>query len=133
MAKKRVLLTKTYKQLQSYMCFIANSAGMCFPEWRPQNIGEHIFSSRRSTKEHMIGFIRNEMNISELTDEEYEMLGFAKWDNEGDWLIPVWLFNLLPDGTELYCPIDKTNAKVGDEDTDDDYRMGCVGYSLVKT
>jgi hypothetical protein len=102
---------------------------MCFPEWQQTKIAEHIFSSRDSVANHMIGFIRNDMNIKELSDEEYRLLGFSMWDDNKDWLIPVWLFNLLPDGTRLYCPIDGTYSKKDDE-TDDDYRMGCVGYSF---
>ena len=52
------------------------------------------------------------------------------WDDNADWLIPVWLFNLLPDGIKLFCPIDST-YETKSEDTEDDYRMGCVAWSFA--
>lgn len=122
--------TDTFMKLNSYMCFISNSAGGCFPEWGEQAVATHIFASRKSVSDDMIGFIRSDMNIKEMTEEEYRLLGFAKWDDNGDWLIPVWLFLLLPNGTPLYCPTRGTHSKKSD-DSDDHNRLGCVGYSLA--
>lgn len=132
MSKKRLLFTKTYKQLASYQTFIANSAGACYPEWGEQKVAGHIFSSRDSVKNHMIGFARNEMDVWELSDEEKTLLGFAKWDDKSDkWLIPVWLFNLLPLGIPIHSPVTGSNDVIED-DTNDDYRLGCVGYCFRK-
>ena len=111
------------------MCFIANSAGGTFKEWGTDKVADHIFLCRESTAAHMIAYIKNEMDVSELSDEEFTLLGFNKWDDKGDWLIPVWLYSLLPNGTKLYCPIADFYEEKSD-DTDDTDRFGCVGFSF---
>lgn len=123
-------MTNTYKQLASYMNFVANSAGMLFPTLADEDIADHIFASRNSVKGHMATFAKTEMNVEELTTEEYQALGFKLMGEEGDWAIPIWLFNLLPDGTKLYCPIDGSFVEVGDDTVNFKYKIDCVDYSL---
>lgn len=121
-------MTKTYQELASMMAYIANSAGGCHPEWKEGKAGEFMFEQREDVKRHL-ATNQVALNFSKLTDKEKQTLGFAKWDDNNDWLIPVWLFNLLPDGTPLYSPTIKV-YEIKDEETDDDYRLGVTGWSF---
>jgi len=59
------------------------------------------------------------------------IMGFAIWDEESEkkhlLLIPLWLFNYLPDDRKLIC-ID--GSEVEKKDADNDIRMGCVAYMI---
>jgi hypothetical protein len=121
-------MTKTFKELSGYMAYIANSAGGCHPEWKEGKAGEYMFEARKDVKKHL-STNQTALNFKKLGDIEKTMLGFAKWDEKGHWLIPVWLFNILPNETKLYDPISEEYETKSDE-TNDDYRLGCVAWSF---
>lgn len=71
------------------------------------------------------------LDLSELTSEQMDDLGFGKWD-EGNplRLIPVWLFPFLPD--EVNCGSIDWDAPsiIKKVDMDNDSRCGCLAYGV---
>jgi hypothetical protein len=59
--------------------------------------------------------------LGSLTVSELKALGFKKWGAEGDiYLIPTWIYDLLPDGIELES-VDGKKAIKGKEGPDFNY------------
>ena len=70
-------------------------------------------------------------DLMDLPKEDLNALGFKSWDEEMDIvLIPLWAFDLIPDGTELTC-IDGNKKIKGKTEIDLDVRFGCIAYGIV--
>lgn len=67
-------------------------------------------------------------DLTELTSEQADILGMTRWDSENNRLIPLYLFNLLPDDLELTC-ISGEKKLVGN--CNNDIRCGCVAYYVT--
>lgn len=71
-------------------------------------------------------------------EETLKYLGFKKWDDEPNkdrlylWLIPFWLFPMIPDGTELYTISGKSFIWDSENPADLESRFGCLGYGILK-
>lgn len=72
-----------------------------------------------------------EKHLKELTKEELLSLGFKKWDEDMPdlLLIPLWIYDLIPSGTELIS-IDGSKVVKGQDEIDLDVRFGCIAYGL---
>lgn len=75
------------------------------------------------------GFNHKEMSVGEL-----EALGFTIWDDEVPlkdqiYLIPIWVYPIIPDGFLFYDIFGKTAIK-GETDIDMDTRFGCLSYGI---
>jgi hypothetical protein len=71
------------------------------------------------------------INYGDLIDVQLKSLGFLKWDNDGPWLIPMWLFNLLPDDTKLTSPLVVGEVELK-KDAETDSRFGCSAYTFYE-
>lgn len=126
------------KLLLGYMRLMAHISAESFESWDSDFIKKEMFERISKLK---ASFSSELIDWTTYTEDELRILGFRKWDDKGDWLIPMWLFRLLPDETLLYCPLallycplesDTTlNESILKKNADDDYRMGCSAYSLV--
>lgn len=67
-----------------------------------------------------------------LTSEELHELGFGKWSDEmpNVFLIPLYLYPCIPDGTTLTC-IDGGKYVKGEDKIDLDVRFGCIAYGIT--
>ena len=71
------------------------------------------------------------LNIAELTEEQRNDLDFGRWSEDNPMrLIPLWLFQFLPDEIETEC-IDGVKSILRRADMDDDHRFGCLAYGIL--
>ncbi len=69
------------------------------------------------------------VDITQLTDEQMEELGFGKWsDKTPIRLIPLWLYPFLPEEIEIQSI--GGESKLKKEDMDNDHRFGCLAYGI---
>jgi len=69
-------------------------------------------------------------DITELSVDELKELGFKKWEEESElYLIPLWAFDLIPDGTVLES-ISGERAIKGKDEIDLDVRIGCIAWGF---
>jgi hypothetical protein len=71
-----------------------------------------------------------EIDASDLTKEEMELLGFCKFsENSNGYLIPIWLYPFLKESIETSC-IDGS-SKLNKSEMDTDHRFGYLAYSVL--
>jgi len=70
------------------------------------------------------------IDFSIYSKEELYELGFGNWDNRLV-VIPLSLYNFIPNGTKLTSISGKVSIK-GIDDIDLDVRFGCMAYGFVK-
>lgn len=78
--------------------------------------------------------IKETVNILELSEIELAELGFMRWavgreESDPIMLIPLYIFPIIPKGTEVFC-IDGSKKVVGVDKIDDDTRVGCIAYGI---
>ena len=74
--------------------------------------------------------LRKHIDWNKLTPDDAKKLRFCQWDSYSNlFLIPLWLYPVIPDDLEL-TSIDgsKTTKKSG---IDTDVRFGCLAYGIV--
>lgn len=115
-------MSNEFRLLCDYMRYIANT--MNYTSWSDEMVGQEFREKIENAKQE---FLKQNVDFTKLSDEEYKMLGFQDWDEETKNLIPLWLFRLLPDETPLrsFC-----GSKELKKDADDDVRFGCTAYVL---
>lgn len=116
-------MTKDFEKLLNCCIGIINNIRK---SWSDDFIGD-IFKKQLLLAQE--SFVMQEIDFAKLTDIEMKLLGFRNFDNKNKNLIPLWIFQLLPDDTELYCPLD--NSYELKKDADDDTRLGITAYMLV--
>lgn len=89
--------------------------------------------SRKEIKEASQKFveeIRKYIDWDNLTEEDCKELRFCKWDEEsGIYLIPLYLFPIIPIGLKVYSI--SGNEIVNDgTNLDNDIRFGCIAYGI---
>lgn len=70
------------------------------------------------------------VNISQLTEEQMNDLGFGRWSEENPMrLILLWLFPWLPEEVEVGC-IDGVKQILKKSEMDTDHRFGYLAYGI---
>jgi hypothetical protein len=101
--------------------------GLSYDEWSDEFSYKEIKDRYSKVKEELNGIIGD---ITAMSAEELKELGFTKWDEESEiHLIPLWAFDLIPDGTELES-IDGDKVTKGKDEIDLDVRFGCIAWGL---
>ena len=87
-------------------------------------------SSELSEKKNSISDSFQSINFINISEKVLHLCGFFNWDKEHkDYrLIPLWIFEFIPSGTELLS-IDGKTVKMS-PDLDNDIRFGCVAFML---
>lgn len=129
------------QELINHLSWIANrvAIGEIYEDWSDTVIG-------KETREGLKTFYASLKNNNDLIDwnnltvEEAKELGFLLWSDEEDpndrysvkdlWLIPLWLYPLIPDGIELTTIGGEKVIKNGDN-IDPDARFGCIAYGII--
>lgn len=122
------------KLLLKFMLNMAQIPALAFTSWDDAFIRDELFKGVEKLKENL-GALSEDIDYQKLSEEDLTTLGFRKWDEYGDWLIPMWLFKLLPDDTQLYSPLVDSEKEINRslrKDADDDYRMGLSAYALFE-
>lgn len=103
--------------------------GICYG-WDTATAYDEIKHMYESLK---ISIVNEVGDITTLSNEELAYLGFSKWDDDsGLYLIPLWAFDLIPDGTKLTAIDGETRKKRGTRGIDMDVRFGCLAWGLVR-
>jgi hypothetical protein len=71
-------------------------------------------------------------DLKSITIEDLKKLGFSLWDDRDEeklYLIPLWAWNIIADGTPLKSINGETKLK--DSTIDLDVRGGCIAYGVV--
>ena len=72
----------------------------------------------------------NLINFNDLTTEEARELRFCKWqENSNLYLIPIWLYPLIPIGLEL-TSISGEKIVFDGNNIADDIRFNCIAYGI---
>lgn len=70
------------------------------------------------------------VDVTSLTDEEMEDLGFTKWSQDNPMrLIPLWLFPFLPEEIHIQN-FDGSKQILKKSEMDKDHRFGCLAYGI---
>lgn len=70
-------------------------------------------------------------DVVNMTRDELYQLGFGNWDGGKLLLLPLYLYDLVPDGTTLYSISGRASVK-GTDSIDMDTRFGCLAYGIHK-
>ena len=114
--------------IMSYMTFLINEVA-CTMEYDWSNDFKHEDLSKhyQVVQEKM-----KQINFNKLTEEEMLILGFRKFKSEDEgFLVPLWLFKVLPEGTRLKSIADE-EVVVGQDKLDNDTRGGSTAYMLIQ-
>lgn len=74
--------------------------------------------------------IKKHIDWENLTEEDCKELRFVRWDEEsGIYLIPLYLFPIIPIGLKVYS-INGDEIVNDGTNLDNDIRFGCVAYGI---
>ena len=92
---------------------------------------DDVYTEIKLARKRFLEEIKKHIDFTKLTKEEAIELGFKKWDNDSNlYLIPIWLFPVIPIGIELTA-IDGEKVIYNGENIDDDTRFGCIACGIV--
>ncbi len=75
--------------------------------------------------------LRKHIDWNSLTVDDCKELRFNQWSDELPiWLIPIWLLDVIPAGTELTSISGEKVVFNSKEDIDIDTRFGCLAYGI---
>jgi hypothetical protein len=114
--------------LRSHAHVAAQSA--CYDEWSDEFCRKEARQVWRDERRSSPHYRITREDFLTLTDAERKMLGFAKWSDNGPWLIPLWAFNYIKDGETLRCITGLDEAKR--DSIDLDTRGGCIAYGFAE-
>lgn len=101
--------------------------GLSYENWSDELSYKEVKESYANIKEQLSEIIGD---ITELSVDELKELGFKKWEEESElYLIPLWAFDLIPDGTVLESISDERAIK-GKDEIDLDVRIGCIAWGF---
>ena len=114
-------------ELQNCLTWLANSvAESCLHRVNHINLEKDIRSAWGTFCNSVKG--SDCIDWENLTLEEARELRFRKWDESDLYLIPIWLYPMIPADLEL-TSIGGTKAFV--EDIDSDTRFGVLAWGLI--
>ena len=88
---------------------------------------DELFSYYRT----FINKLKEEIPFKTLTESDLRIMGFGEWDNEKHlFLIPLLLWEYIPDGTEVISIMDERYVK-GKDKISDDTRNGYLAYCIT--
>jgi len=120
----------TYEKCKGIRRIIINRAAeiMAYDSWSNDFCAKKIKEIPSVLKDEN-GNLINDIQPSDLTEEEMKDLGFGKFSEESqDMLIPLWLFPFLAEEITTQC-IDGS-IKIKKSEMDNDNRFGCLAYGV---
>ena len=88
---------------------------------------DELFSYYRT----FINKLKEEIPFETLTESDLRVMGFGEWDNENHlFLIPLLLWEYIPDGTEVTSIMGEKYVK-GKDKISDDTRDGYLAYGIT--
>lgn len=120
--------TKLQSKVNNLLVFLANNvAETSVYNWKMSFSSEHISNAYQK----IINSIKSEIDWNNLTKENCLTLGFqyASEKEPNFMLIPIWLYNAIPEGTELITIFGK-HFKFIPGKSDADNRFGYLAYGI---
>lgn len=113
-------------ELQNCLTWLANSvADSCLHRVNPINLDKDI----RSAWGTFCNSVKDHIDWKNLTLEEAKELRFRRWDEESNlYLIPIWLYPMIPGDLELTSI---GGTKAFKEDIDSDTRFGMLAWGVI--
>lgn len=75
--------------------------------------------------------LKEEIPFETLTESDLRVMGFGEWDNEKHlFLVPLLLWEYIPDGTEMVSIMGERYVK-GKDKINDDTRDGYLAYCIT--
>ena len=78
--------------------------------------------------------IKFDIDFTKLNVDERTMLGFRTWSKESEeaGLIPLYLVELIPGDTKVFCPLFDNSEPKYICKVDTDIRGGCISYQFYR-
>lgn len=78
--------------------------------------------------------IKFDIDFTKLNEDERKMLGFRTWskDSEEAGLIPLYLVELIPGDTKVFCPLFEKSEPEFISRVNTDIRAGCIAYQFYR-
>jgi len=116
------------KEILNCLTWLANrvSETTQYENWSDEFCRKEI----KEANQKFVEEIKNHIDWDNLTEEDCKELRFGKWDEEsGIYLIPLYLFPIIPIGLKVYCI---SGAEIVNDGTnlDNDIRFGCIAYGI---
>lgn len=104
--------------------------GISYSGWSKEFANDEIVGDYRHVKDMLKEKIGDVLSLSV---DELLAIGFIKGGDDSDlYLIPLWVYDFIPEGTELITIFGITKTK-GKDDIDLDTRFGCMSYGIYKS
>lgn len=116
------------KEILNCLTWLANrvSETTQYENWSDEFCRKEI----KEANQKFVEEIKNHIDWDNLTEEDCKELRFGKWDEEsGIYLIPLYLFPIIPIGLKVYCISGDEIVNDG-TNLDNDIRFGCIAYGI---
>lgn len=116
------------KEIMNCLTYLANrvSETTQYESWSDEFSRKEI----KEAEQKFVDEIKKHIDWDNLTEEDCKELRFVRWDKEsGIYLIPLYLFPIIPIGFKVYC-IDGREIVNDGTNLDNDTRFGCIAYGV---
>ena len=116
------------KEIMNCLTYLANrvSETTQYENWSDKFCRKEI----KEASQKFVEEIKNHIDWNNLTEEDCKELRFGKWDEEsGIYLIPFYLFPIIPIGLKVYSISGDEIVNDG-TNLDNDIRFGCIAYGI---
>ena len=114
--------------IMNLLTWYANQIEMACEYYHEPN---DIYTEIKIARDKFLEKLKDEIDFNNLSEQEAKELRFGKWSEEDPtlYLIPIWLFPILPVGTKLTC-INGEDIVYDGHNVDNDVRFGCLAYGV---
>lgn len=115
-------------RIMHLLTWYANQIEMAYEYYHEPN---DIYEEIKIARKRFLEALKDEIDFNDLSKEEAIELRFCKWSEEDPslYLIPIWLFPILPVGTKL-TSINGDEIVYDGKNVDNDVRFGCLAYGV---
>lgn len=110
------------------LTWYANQIEMAYEYYHEPNA---IYEEIKIARKRLLEALKDLIDFNDLSKREAIELRFGKWSEEDPtlYLIPIWVFPILPVGTKLTC-INGEDIVYDGHNVDNDVRFGCLAYGV---
>ena len=115
-------------EIMNLLTWYANHIEMACEYYQNPN---DVYTEIKIARNKFLEKLKDEIDFNNLSEQEAKELRFGKWSEEDPtlYLIPIWLFPILPVGTKLTC-INGEDIVYDGHNVDNDVRFGCLAYGV---
>ena len=115
-------------EIMNLLTWYANQIEMACEYYHEPN---GIYTEIKIARDRFLEKLKDEIDFNNLSKQEAIELRFCKWSEEDPtlYLIPIWLFPILPVGTKLTC-INGEDIVYDGHNVDNDVRFSWLAYGV---